>query len=50
MATKSVKNNNREGKPRMTSQQKKMRRQQVFMTVVGIVLVLAMVLTMVVQY
>ena len=49
MATKSVKNN-KEVKPRMTSQQKKMRRQQVFMTVVGIVLVLAMVLTLVVQY
>lgn len=46
MASKNSKSNNRETKPRMSSQQKKIRRQQAFMTVVGIILVLSMVLAL----
>lgn len=46
MARKSNKANGRETKPRINSQQKKLRRQQTFMTVVGIVLVLSMVLAL----
>jgi hypothetical protein len=49
MASKNAKATNRESKPRMTSVQKKMRRQQIFMAVVGIVLVLSMVLALVLK-
>jgi hypothetical protein len=46
MAGNTKKNNSRESKPRINSQQKKMRRQQIFMTIVGIILVLSMVLAL----
>lgn len=50
MASKNSKPSSREAKPRVTSVQKKMRRQQIFMAVVGIILVLSMVLALVLQY
>jgi len=50
MASKNIKTNSRETKPRTSFVQKKMRRQQIFMAVVAIVLVLSMVLAMVLQY
>lgn len=49
MASKNTKPNSRETKPRTSFVQKKMRRQQIFMAVVGIVLVLTMVLALVLQ-
>ena len=49
MVDKNSKQNVRDVKPRISSQQKKMRRQQVFMAVVGIILVLTMVLALVVR-
>jgi hypothetical protein len=50
MSKNNEKLHNREVKSRMTFQQKKIRRQQVFISVVGIILVLAMVLALVAQY
>ena len=48
---KNVKSqNSRESKPRISSQQRKLRRQQIFMSVVGVVLILAMVLALVMNY
>lgn len=44
MASKNEKASSREAKPRISSAQHKMRRQQFFMAVVGIILVLTMVL------
>lgn len=44
MASKIEKANSREAKPRISFAQHKMRRQQIFMAVVGIILVLTMVL------
>jgi predicted nucleic acid-binding Zn ribbon protein len=44
MASKNEKASSREAKPRVTSAQRKMRRQQLFMAVVGIILILSMVL------
>lgn len=44
MASKNEKTNSREAKPRTSFTQHKMRRQQIFMAVVGIILVLTMVL------
>jgi len=44
MASKNAKVSSREAKPRVSSAQHKMRRQQIFMAVVGIILVLTMVL------
>lgn len=44
MASKNEKASSREAKPRISSAQYKMRRQQIFMAVVGIILVLTMVL------
>jgi len=44
MASKNSKATSREAKPRVSSAQHKMRRQQLFMAVVGIILVLTMVL------
>jgi hypothetical protein len=49
MASKKATENSRENKPRVSSQQKKLRRQQVFMAVVGIVLVLSMMLALVMK-
>jgi hypothetical protein len=49
MAVKNTKQAVREGRPRMSSQQKKIRRQQIFMAVVGIVLVLTMILALVIR-
>jgi hypothetical protein len=49
MASKNAKATSRESKPRVTSVQKKMRRQQIFMAVVGIILVLSMVLALVLK-
>jgi hypothetical protein len=49
MASKKAKTNSRESKPRVSSVQKKMRRQQIFMAVVGIILVLSMVLALVLK-
>jgi predicted nucleic acid-binding Zn ribbon protein len=46
MASKSSKENSRENKPRVNSQQKKLRRQQILMSIVGIILVLTMVLAL----
>jgi hypothetical protein len=46
MASKNNKVKSRENKPRINSQQKKLRRQQIFMTVVGLILVLSMVLAL----
>jgi hypothetical protein len=50
MASKNNKASSRETKPRTSFVQKKMRRQQLFMAVVGIILVLSMVLALVLQY
>ena len=50
MASKNTKASSRETKPRTSFVQKKMRRQQLFMAVVGIILVLSMVLALVLQY
>jgi hypothetical protein len=50
MSKKVQKKNDRENKPRVNFHQKKLRRQQIFMAVVGIVLVLAMVLALVMNY
>ena len=44
MASKNNKSSSRETKPRLSFAQYKMRRQQIFMAVVGIILVLTMVL------
>jgi hypothetical protein len=49
MASKNAKSNSAQSKPRVTSVQKKMRRQQLFMAVVGIILVLTMVLALVLK-
>ncbi len=49
MASKNAKASSREIKPRVSSVQKKMRRQQIFMAVVGIILVLTMVLALVMK-
>ena len=45
----SKEKNIREAKPRLSSQQKAMRRQQIFMAVVGIILVLTMILALVIR-
>ena len=50
MASKQNKVNGRDAKPRISSQQKKLRRQQIFMSVVGIVIVISMVLALVMNY
>jgi hypothetical protein len=50
MALKKQSNQSRANKPRVSAQQKKFRRQQVFMAVVGIVLILAMVMALVINY
>ena len=50
MASKQKKENNREGKPRINLQQQKLRRQQVFMSIVGIILVITMVLALIMNY
>jgi len=50
MASKNNKVQSRETKPRINSQQKKLRRQQIFMSVVGIILVITMVLALVMNY
>ncbi|KAF0111336.1 MAG: Uncharacterized protein FD147_943 [Chloroflexi bacterium] len=50
MAKNAQKKNGRENKPRVSAQQKKLRRQQVFMAVVGSVIILAMVLALVMNY
>ena len=50
MASKITKTNSRETKTRTSFVQRKMRRQQIFMAIVAIVLVLSMVLAMVLQY
>ena len=42
--------NSREDRPRISSQQRKLRRQQIFMSVVGIILILTMVLALVMNY
>lgn len=47
MTSNNNKLNDREKKPRVNSQQKKLRRQQIFMSVVGIILVISMVLALV---
>lgn len=47
MASKATKSTSREAKPRVTFQQKKIRRQQIFMSVVAIILVVSMVLALV---
>ena len=49
MASKNVKANSREAKPRVNIAQKKLRRQQILMGVVGIILVLSMVLALVLK-
>jgi hypothetical protein len=49
MASKNAKASSRETKPKVSSVQKKMRRQQLFMAVVGIILVLTMVLALVMK-
>ncbi len=47
MASNNKNMNDREKKPRINSQQKKLRRQQIFMSVVGVILVISMVLALV---
>lgn len=42
--------NGKAGKPRISAYQRKIRRQQIGMAVVGIILVLAMVLALVMNY
>ena len=49
MASKNAKASSRETKPKVSSVQKKLRRQQLFMAVVGIILVLTMVLALVMK-
>jgi hypothetical protein len=49
MASKNTKARSREAKPRTSFVQRKLRRQQIFMAVVGVILVLAMVLALVLQ-
>ena len=49
MASKNAKASSREAKPRKSFVQKKLRRQQIFMAVVGIILVLSMVLALVLK-
>jgi predicted nucleic acid-binding Zn ribbon protein len=50
MSRKKIKTNSRETKPRTSFVQRKMRRQQIFMAVVAIILVLTMVLALALQY
>jgi hypothetical protein len=50
MKTNKKQNNSRANTPRVSAQQKKMRQQQVFMAIVGIVLILTMVLALVMKY
>lgn len=50
MASKNSKASSRETKPRTSFVQRKMRRQQIFMAIVAIVLVLSMVLALALQY
>lgn len=50
MASKKSKTSSRETKPRTSFVQKKMRRQQILMAVVAIILVLSMVLALALQY
>ena len=49
MASKVTNSNSREAKPRVTFQQKKIRRQQIFMSFVAIILVMSMVLALVMK-
>lgn len=50
MAKTSKSKQGSENKPRMSSTQKKLRRQQIFMAIVGIILVISMVLALVMNY
>jgi predicted nucleic acid-binding Zn ribbon protein len=50
MANKNQTKSSRAQTPRVSTQQKKVRRQQVFLAVIGIVVILAMVLALVVNY
>jgi predicted nucleic acid-binding Zn ribbon protein len=50
MAKKNGNKNGSENKTRLSSTQKKLRRQQIFMAIVGIILVISMVLALVMNY
>jgi predicted nucleic acid-binding Zn ribbon protein len=50
MSNKNQTKSSRAQTPRVSTQQKKVRRQQVFLAVIGIVVILAMVLALVVNY
>jgi hypothetical protein len=50
MPNKPESKTNRAKTPRVSTHQKKIRRQQVFLAVIGIVVILAMVLALVVNY
>lgn len=50
MARKDDRSNGRDSQKRVSSQQKKLRLQQIFMAVVGIILALTMVLALVANY
>ena len=50
MARKDDRSNARDSQKRVSSQQKKLRLQQIFMAVVGIILALTMVLALVANY
>ena len=49
MASQKKVNSSREAKPRDGFQQRKIRRQQLFMSVIGVVLVISMVLALLIK-
>jgi predicted nucleic acid-binding Zn ribbon protein len=49
MSARQINPKDREKKPRLNSQQKKMRQQQIFMAIVGVILVLTMILALVIR-
>ncbi len=50
MSNKNTQSKSRELNPRKNFQQKKLRRQQIFMTIVAIILVVSMVLALAMNY